>query len=154
MADDPQPHNVRVFIRGNPNNLGDEAPRRFLACLAGQDAPPFVDGSGRLELAQAIASRDNPLTARVLVNRVWLHYFGAGLVRTPSDFGLRSEPPTHPELLDFLARQFMDDGWSLKKLHRLILLSSTYQQSSHRQPTSTARRAQRCSIPTIGCWHA
>ncbi len=130
MADAPQPHNVRVFIRGNPGNPGDEAPRRFLACLAGDDAPLFAQGSGRLELAQAIARRDNPLTARVLVNRVWLQYFGAGLVRTPSDFGLRSEPPTHPKLLDYLALRFMDEGWSLKQLHRLILLSSTYQQAS------------------------
>jgi hypothetical protein len=130
MADAPQPFNVRVFVRGNPHNQGDEAPRRFLPCLAGENPQPFTEGSGRLELARAIASRENPLTARVMVNRVWLHLFGAGLVRTPSDFGLRSEPPTHPELLDYLARRFMDEGWSLKKLHRLILLSSTYQQSS------------------------
>ncbi|HEY1784256.1 MAG TPA: PSD1 and planctomycete cytochrome C domain-containing protein, partial [Pirellulales bacterium] len=131
MADAPQPHNERVFIRGNPGNPGEEAPRQFLPCLAGDKLQPFTQGSGRLELAQAIASRDNPLTARVAVNRVWLHFFGAGLVRTPSDFGLRSDPPTHPELLDFLARRFMDEGWSLKKLHRLIVLSSTYGQSSH-----------------------
>jgi len=131
MADAPQPHNERVFIRGNPGNRGEEAPRQFLPCLAGDKLRPFTDGSGRLELARSIASRDNPLTARVLVNRVWLNFFGAGLVRTPSDFGLRSDPPTHPELLDFLARRFMDEGWSLKKLHRLIVLSSTYGQSSH-----------------------
>ncbi len=131
MADSPEPHNERVFIRGNPGNPGEEAPRQFLPCLAGDKLQPFTQGSGRLELAQAIASRDNPLTARVLVNRVWLNFFGTGLVRTPSDFGLRSDPPTHPELLDFLARRFMDEGWSLKKLHRLIVLSSTYGQSSH-----------------------
>ena len=131
MADSPTPHNERVFIRGNPGNPGEEVPRQFLPCLAGDKLQPFTQGSGRLELAQAIASRDNPLTARVLVNRVWLNFFGAGLVRTPSDFGLRSDPPTHPELLDFLARRFMDEGWSLKKLHRLIVLSSTYGQSSH-----------------------
>src|SRR5262249_22402980 len=87
-------------------------------------------GSGRLELASAIANRDNPLTARVLVNRVWMHHFGAGLVRTPGDFGLRGEPPSHPELLDWLASEFMDNGWSVKKLHRWILLSATYRQSS------------------------
>ena len=131
MADSPAPHNERVFIRGNPGNQGEEAPRQFLPCLAGDKLQPFTQGSGRLELARAIASRDNPLTARVLVNRVWLNFFGAGLVRTPSDFGLRSDPPTHPELLDFLARRFMDEGWSLKKLHRMIVLSSTYGQSSH-----------------------
>src|SRR5207249_5329061 len=95
---------------------------------------PFQHGSGRLELAQAIASTSNPLTARVLVNRVWMHHFGAALVRTPSDFGLRSEPPTHPELLDYLAARFMAEGWSLKKLHRLIMLSSVYQQSSEDNP--------------------
>jgi hypothetical protein len=81
-------------------------------------------------LAQAIAAPDNPLTARVLVNRVWLHHFGNALVRTPSDFGLRSEPPTHPALLDFLAARFVEDGWSIKKVHKLIMLSSVYQQSS------------------------
>ena len=87
-----------------------------------------MDDSSWLE---RIGSPENPLTARVLVNRVWLHHFGEGLVRTPSDFGLRSEPPTHPELLDYLAARFIADGWSLKKLHRTIMLSSTYQQSSN-----------------------
>ncbi|HTU24333.1 MAG TPA: PSD1 and planctomycete cytochrome C domain-containing protein [Pirellulales bacterium] len=131
LADGPNPHNVRVFLRGSSHNLGDEAPRQFLPCVAGDKLRPFTQGSGRLELAQAIASRDNPLTARVMVNRVWLNFFGAGLVRTPSDFGRRSDPPTHPELLNFLAWRFMEEGWSLKKLHRLIVLSSTYRQSSH-----------------------
>src|SRR5205823_7791990 len=118
------------FVRGNPNNTGPGVPRQFLSATPGRIRNPCQKGSGGLELARAIASRDNPLTARVLVNRVWLHHFGAGLVRTPSDFGLRSDPPTHPELLDYLASYLMDEGWSLKKLHRLILLSSTYQQSS------------------------
>jgi hypothetical protein len=92
-----------------------------------------------LELAQAIASADNPLTARVLVNRVWLHHFGQGLVRTPSDFGLRSDPPSHPQLLDYLASRFVAEGWSIKKLHRWILLSSTYRQSSHERPEVVAK---------------
>jgi hypothetical protein len=122
--------NPRVFVRGNPANRGEEVPRQFLSALAGEHRRPFPKGSGRLDLAEAIASKDNPLTARVMVNRVWLHHFGAGLVQTPSDFGLRSEPPSHPELLDWLAARFMDDGWSLKKLHRLIMTSSVYQQSS------------------------
>ena len=131
LSDNSTPYNPHVFVRGNPNNPGPEVPRQFLAVVAGPRRKPFpADGSGRLELARAIASPDNPLTARVLVNRVWLHHFGAGLVRTPSDFGLRSDPPTHPGLLDYLASRFMAEGWSLKKLHRLILLSNTWQQRS------------------------
>jgi hypothetical protein len=130
LVDRPDAHNEHVFIRGSSDNPGPEAPREFLEILSGPNRKPFQKGSGRLELAEAIASRDNPLTARVLVNRVWLHHFGSPLVATPSDFGLRSEPPTHPELLDYLAARFMDDGWSIKKLHRLIMLSSAYQQSS------------------------
>ncbi len=130
LGDRPDPHDTHIFIRGNPDNPGAEAPREFLEILSGPNREPFHVGSGRLELAQAIANRDNPLTARVLVNRVWLHHFGSPLVATPSDFGLRSDPPTHPELLDYLAARFMGEGWSIKKLHRLIMLSSAYQQSS------------------------
>lgn len=130
LVDKPDPANVHVFVRGNAGNQGPEAPREFLEVVAGPHRKPFVKGSGRLELAEAIASTNNPLTARVLVNRVWLHHFGAALVGTPSDFGLRSDPPTNPQLLDYLAARFMADGWSIKKLHRLIMLSSTYQQSS------------------------
>jgi hypothetical protein len=107
-------------------------PRRFLEILSPGGKPePFKVGSGRLELAQAIASKNNPLTARVAVNRVWMHHFGEGFVPTPDDLGTMSEKPTHPELLDYLATYFMENGWSLKKLHRLILLSRVYQQSSH-----------------------
>ena len=119
-----------VFLRGNPANTGALVKPAFLTILSDGQNKPFVEGSGRLELARAIASKDNPLTARVMVNRVWIHHFGKGLVRTPSDFGLRSDPPTHPQLLDFLALRFMDNGWSIKKLHRLIMLSATYQQGS------------------------
>jgi hypothetical protein len=135
LVDKPKPYNVQVFIRGNSDNRGPEVPRQFPEVLAGVNRKPFQNGSGRIELAQAITSPSNPLTARVFVNRVWLHHFGAALVRTPSDFGLRSEPPTHPELLDYLAARFIQDGWSVKKLHRLIMLSSTYQQSSEENPT-------------------
>jgi hypothetical protein len=134
LVDRPDPHDTPIFIRGNSDNPGAEAPREFLEVLSGPNRKPFHHGSGRLELAEAIANRDNPLTARVLVNRVWLHHFGSALVATPSDFGLRSDPPTHPELLDYLAARFMDDGWSIKKLHRLIMLSSAYQQSSDDNP--------------------
>jgi mono/diheme cytochrome c family protein len=134
LIDKPTPETPHVFLRGNPNNPGPEVPRQFLEVVAGEKRQPFRQGSGRLELARAIADRTNPLTARVLVNRVWLHHFGAGLVRTPSDFGLRGDPPTHPELLDWMAATFMDNGWSIKRLHRLILLSNTYQQSSSCDP--------------------
>ena len=119
----------RVFRRGNPAAKGAAIPRRFLELLAGPDRTPFVHGSGRLELAQAIVAPDNPLTARVWANRVWMHHFGAGLVRTPSDFGLRAEAPSHPPLLDWLARQLSSQGWSTKSLHRAIVLSATYQQA-------------------------
>ena len=120
----------RVFRRGNPVNRGPEVTRHFVSVLAGPEPASFTTGSGRLELANAIIDPANPLTARVWVNRVWQHHFGTGLVRTPSDFGIRAEPPSHPELLDWLATRFVTDGWSTKQLHRLILLSSTYQQSS------------------------
>ena len=138
LEDVPAPVEPRVFVRGNPNNLGESVPRRFLAILDGAERKPFRDGGGRLELARAIASRDNPLTARALVNRVWMHHFGTPLVATPGDFGLRSEPPTHPELLDHLAARFMDGGWSIKALHRRIMLSSTYQQKSDDRPEARA----------------
>ncbi|HVX13712.1 MAG TPA: PSD1 and planctomycete cytochrome C domain-containing protein [Pirellulales bacterium] len=130
LADAATPTEPHIFLRGNPGRPGERVPRRFLAVLSHGERAAFTQGSGRLELAQAIASRDNPLTARVLVNRVWMHHFGNPLVRTPSDFGVRSDPPTHPALLDWLASTFMDDGWSLKKLHRHLLLSNTYRQAS------------------------
>jgi hypothetical protein len=122
--------NPRILVRGNPRNQGAEVPRQFLQLLAGPDRRPFEHGSGRLELARAIAAPDNPLTARVWVNRVWEHLFGQGLVGTPSDFGLRSDPPSHPALLDYLAARFVAEGWSTKWLVRQIVLSATYQQSS------------------------
>jgi hypothetical protein len=132
VADSAQPKNSPVFIRGEANSKGEVVPRRFLDILSpGGKAQPFTKGSGRLELAQQIASRQNPLTARVAVNRVWMHHFGDGFVPTPDDLGTMSEKPTHPELLDWLTTYFMDNGWSMKKLHRVILLSRVYQQSSH-----------------------
>ena len=119
-----------VFVRGNPNNIGEKVPRQFLAILSPDKREPFKEGSGRLELAQRIASKDNPLTARVMANRVWGYHFGAAIVRTPSDFGFRSEPPTHPELLDWLALRFVEGGWSIKKLHKLMMTSAAWQQRS------------------------
>ena len=124
------PTNLKVHVRGNHKDLGDEVPRRFLSILSPAEATPFREGSGRLELAKAIADPANPLTARVLVNRVWQHHFGRGLVGTPSNFGLLGERPTHPELLDHLAAKFIASGWSLKQLHREIMLSATYRMRS------------------------
>jgi len=131
VEDLPEVSPAHVFLRGNPNNPGALTPARFLSCLGGSEDTAFRDGSGRLELARSIVSPENPLTARVIVNRVWMHHFGSGLVRTPSDFGFRGDAPTHPELLDYLAVTFRDDfGWSLKKLHRAIMTSAPYRQSS------------------------
>jgi hypothetical protein len=129
VKDAEAPVTMRVHIRGSADNLGVEAPRRFLTLLE-RDETPFEQGSGRLELADEIASKDNPLTARVMVNRVWKHHFGKGLVRTPSNFGMLGEPPTHPDLLDHLTTQFIESGWSLKWLHRTMMLSAAYQQAS------------------------
>jgi hypothetical protein len=134
LYDVVKPHNSPVFLRGEAENKGELVPRRFLQILSGPNPQLFLNGSGRLELAYAIVSPANPLTSRVLVNRVWLHHFDAGIVTTPDDFGNQSDPPSHPELLDYLAMRFMHDGWSIKKLHRLIMLSSTYQQSSENNP--------------------
>lgn len=130
LLDNPTPTEPVVFKRGNPGNPGEKVPRQFLEVVSGPKRKPFAKGSGRLEMAQEIASKDNPLTARVFVNRIWMYHFGTPFVRTPSDFGLRSDPPTHPELLDYLASRFVADGWSIKKLHKLIMLSGAYQQVS------------------------
>ena len=134
INDAPAPVEPHVFIRGNPGRPGPAVPRRFLRLLAEPDRRPFQKGSGRLEMARAIADPKNPLTARVLVNRVWLWHFGKGLVSTASDFGLRSDPPSHPEMLDYLASEFIASGWSLKALHRQIMLSSAYRQCSEPRP--------------------
>jgi hypothetical protein len=134
LADSRELYDPRVFVRGNPAQPGMPVPRRFLQVLAGERPRPFAHGSGRLDLARAITAPDNPLTSRVLVNRVWMYHMGEPLVPTPSDFGTRSTPPTHPELLDWLAWTFKEEGWSLKKLHRLIVLSRTYRQASFDRP--------------------
>jgi hypothetical protein len=139
LNDTPTPIKPHVLKRGNPGMPGEEVPRQFLEVLSSARREPFSHGSGRLDLARAIASADNPLTARVKVNRIWMHHFGAGLVRTPGDFGTRGEAPTHPELLDFLAHYFVEHGWSVKALHRLILRSSTYQQQSEDKPAYSAK---------------
>jgi mono/diheme cytochrome c family protein len=137
LRDSATPFDARVFLRGNPNRLGEPAPRQFLSAV-NPGAAPFQEGSGRLELAREIARASNPLTARVMVNRLWLHHFGAGIVRTPGDFGLRGEPPTHPELLDYLAGEFVRDGWSMKTLHRRLATSAVFRQASGERPEPLA----------------
>ena len=130
LVDSETPHEPNIFIRGQPNRIGDKVPRQFLKALA-PNRQVFVNGSGRLELAKSIASNSNPLTARVFVNQVWAHHFGTGLVTTPGDFGIRGDLPTHPELLDWLAMSFMQNNWSIKNLHKVIVTSNTYKQSSN-----------------------
>lgn len=128
IADKETPQDMRRHVRGDPYDLGEVVPRRFLSIFGNTER--FEQGSGRLNLAEEIASPDNPLTARVIVNRVWHHHFGSGLVRTVSNFGQVGDRPSHPELLDYLVGRFIDSGWSIKQLHREILLSATYQMSS------------------------
>ena len=123
-------NNMHVALRGDLRKKGELVPRRFIQILAGESPPPYTEGSGRRELAQSVTAPDNPLTARVIVNRVWQWHFGKALVRTPSNFGVLGEKPTHPQLLDWLAHDFVEHGWSLKRLHRQIMLSSTWQMSS------------------------
>src|SRR5262245_11175184 len=120
----------KVFVRGDYNTLGEPAPKGFPAILARYDTKPSFAGSGRLQLAEWLTQPDHPLTARVMVNRIWQWHFGEGLVRTPDNFGKTGERPTHPELLDYLAAQFVKGGWSIKAMHRMIMLSSAYQMSS------------------------
>jgi hypothetical protein len=128
VGDIDKPVNLRVSKRGSPYNLGDEEPRHFLSILSEGDAAPFTQGSGRLELADAILTQ--PITMRVIVNRIWKGHFGTGIVDSPSNFGVTGERPTDPELLEYLAQTFIDNGMSIKKLHRAIMLSAVYQLSS------------------------
>ena len=132
-----KPADLKVYIRGNPANQGALSPRRFLRILAGDNPSPFAQGSGRSELADAIADKANPLTPRVMVNRLWGWTFGRGIVNTPSNFGLLGESPTHPALLDWLAAEFVDNNWSVKSVLRLLVTSETFQQSS--EPSAASR---------------
>ena len=144
---DGQVRDPVIFVRGNPGRHGKAVPRQFLEVVAGPERKPFVQGSGRRELAEAIVDAGNPLTSRVIVNRFWQHHFGTGLVATPSDFGVRGMPPSHPQLLDWMASETAGIGlaspsvnspvrWSLKRLHRLIMNSSVYRQSSKENPVA------------------
>ncbi len=128
--DSDEPKDAQIAIRGDKKNLGAVAPRRFLRILSRGEPKPFRQGSGRWELAEAIAGADNPLTSRVMVNRIWQHHFGRGIVISPSNFGRLGDRPTHPKLLDYLAAKFVESGWSVKSIHREIMLSATYQLSS------------------------
>ncbi len=148
LAENDQPHNPRIFLRGDAARPGDPVPRQFLAVLEGAERKPFVQGSGRLELAQKIVSDDNPLTARVIVNRIWMHHFGQPLVDTPSDFGVRTAKPVQADVLDYLAALLRESGWSLKTLHREIVLSATYRQSSTRVDSQTGGSELATSVST------
>ena len=158
LVDQDKPHDPRIFVRGNPNQQGENVSRRFLQLFGGSNDRPFEHGGGRLDLARAITSSANPLTPRVLANRIWMHHWGEPLVSSPADFGTRSTPPANPELLDWLAVELREGGgewrmasgadgnphsplathhspeWSLKRLHRRVVSSATWQQSSADRP--------------------
>ena len=144
VHDVEKPINLKVSLRGNPFNLGDEVPRHFLSILSTGEPAPFAKGSGRLELAEAIVKQ--PIAMRVIVNRIWKGHFGTGIVDTPSNFGVAGERPTNPELLEYLAQCFVDNGMSIKKLHREIMLSAVYQLERRRRDGRISRR-----IPATGC---
>lgn len=131
LREDPKPKDTFVFLRGNPLARGDKVEPRFIHILSRENqGKTFENGKRRLGLAKAIVAESNPLTRRVLINWVWQNHFGLGLVRTPDDFGTRGQPPTHPELLDYLADELANHGWSLKWLHREIMLSKAYRQGA------------------------
>jgi len=138
IADIDNPADLKQALRGDPYNLGDPVPRRFLSILSDGAPVPFHKGSGRLELAEAIANPRNPLTARVMVNRIGQHHFGSGIVRTPSNLGLVADRPSHPELLDYLAGRFVEMHWSVKAMHREMMLSAAYALSSETSAENAA----------------
>ena len=138
VKDNDTPKEQHVWLRGNRDSQGEPAPPRFLSILSPGEPQRFDKGKERLELAQDIASPSNPLTSRVIVNRIWQHHFGAGIVRSASNFGQLGDRPSHPELLDYLAARFVKDGWSMKKLHREIMLSSVYEESTAGSPAAEA----------------
>ncbi len=142
----------RVHVRGDTQSLGDAVPRHFLTVLGGDKIVAKPGQSGRLELAQWLSNPDNPLTSRVEVNRIWQGHFGNGIVKTSENFGLLGTPATHPELLDWLARTFTEQGWSVKKLHRLIMLSNTYKMSTVADPKS-AILADKFDTENTLLWH-
>lgn len=134
VTKDFDPDDMATHLQGDVNNLGDKVPRGFLHALSDDPRPDELTGSGRTELADWLSSPNNPLTSRVMVNRIWKHHFATGLVATPDNFGQLGEKPSHAELLDYLARQFITSGWSVKEMHRHMVLSSTYRQSNEVDP--------------------
>jgi mono/diheme cytochrome c family protein len=138
LKEEANARNIKLNLRGNAHALGEEVPRGFPAILAGTDGDPlpFHNGSGRMELAEAVVK--HPLAARVMVNRIWQHHFGRGIVDTPSNFGRMGERPSHPELLDYLAARFAESGWSMKAMHREIMLSAAYQLAYRQSETNAA----------------
>ncbi len=136
VIDATQIQDAALQLKGDPAKISHTVPRRFLSVLGGQTIAPDDSTSGRLSLANWIVDPNNPLTARVMVNRIWLHHFGRGLVARPNDFGRQGSPPTHPALLDWLATRFIQSGWSIKSMHRDIMLSQTYRMASDRSPAS------------------
>jgi mono/diheme cytochrome c family protein len=140
MADKAKAVNIALDLRGNPNNHGEEVPRAFITVLGAPDKKPYSSGSGRLDMANDIVA--SPIASRVWVNRVWKWHFGTGIVNTPDNFGVVGDPPSNPQLLDYLAIHFRDDGMSLKKLHRMIMLSAVYQQSSKETPEAHEKDPQ------------
>jgi hypothetical protein len=141
-------HDSHIMIRGRYDRPGPNVPRGFPTLLAGDHQPTITQGSGRRELARWVASPENPMTAKVMANRIWQHHFGQGIVRTPNNYGKLGIPPTHPELLDYLARRFIENGWSIKSMHRMIMLSAAYQQSS--EPDASTLRADPDNL-LFGC---
>lgn len=158
LEDDKKPTNVKVFVRGSPYTFGEEAPRAFLSILSPGEPEPFKQGSGRMELAEAIVKQ--PLSMRVIVNRVWRWHMGSGIVETPNNFGRVGDPPSNPELLDYLASEFVAGGMSIKKLHKQILLSRTYQLSTAVDETTATKdsdnrlysHANRRRLEAEGIW--
>lgn len=154
VQDVTKPRDSHVFIRGDEHKPGPVAPRQFLEVLSPGKRQPFRDDSGWLELTHHIASPLNPLIARTAVNRVWMQHLGEGLVATPDDLGTMSGTPSHPKLLDYLATRFVESGWSLKKLHKLIVLSAAYRQDVNPAASRTAARALQTDASNRLLWHA
>jgi hypothetical protein len=143
-----------IFQRGDPSARGTPIPRRFLGVLSTPDRSPFTRGGGRLDLADAIASPTNPLTARVWANRVWMHHFGEPLVENPGDFGLQAKPPVQLDVLDFLANYFIEHGWRTKPLHELILTSRAYQRTSQVPESEQFAAQQQTDASNSLLWRA